>query len=261
MMPARRLAPLCASLCFAAACASVHSGNLATPADGATAAGDPHRTRLGLVVSGKELDELGSAYFGVVDFVFENRTEGWIRIKTVTLDLGSEARNREVFLPWGTDLVRWYEAATQKLAIAGHNRQLFLSTLALAGAVAGGVSGSNTGVLAGTTVALGATTVMAVDDIGATKRAAENAPIYPESHLLAGGFAIPPGLFTRRWVLLNTKDHARLGYLSALVVRYETEAGVSERVRLVFRNGVCGSPWQREVCAKTMGGAGRRTSW
>jgi hypothetical protein len=253
MPPPRLLAGVVALAC--AACASVHPGNLAVPVGASADPSDPFRlTRLGLVVSGEELTDFSSQYFGAVELTFENRTDRWVRIQRVALDFGGKARNDLVYLPWGNDLLRWHEAASQKLAIDSYNRQVFLGTLALVGAVtevAGAVARSPGAVRAGAAVSLGATTALAADEVVSGARAVERGPLAPEDHLFAGGFAVPPGLFTKRWVLLNTTDHQRVGFIRTMDIEYQSEAGINERVRLLFRQPYCTSEWQKDVCRRS----------
>jgi hypothetical protein len=79
----------------------------------------------------------------------------------------------------------------------------------------------------------------------------------PSTHLLALPFSVPPGLFTKRWLLLNTRG-ARTPCIRQVLLDYDVQrgglasgaaqVGSRERVLLKFRYAGDRSSWQAPVC-------------
>jgi len=55
-------------------------------------------------------------------------------------------------------------------------------------------------------------------------------------------FAVPPGLFTKRWILLSTPDNSPSGCVDSMLLSYETSDRETGRVLLPFK--VLSSDWQ-----------------
>jgi hypothetical protein len=60
----------------------------------------------------------------------------------------------------------------------------------------------------------------------------------------------PPGLFTDKWVLLQTPNSAQIGCIHSLILDYETIEGGRERVLLPFRDRAEESEWQALECRR-----------
>lgn len=83
-------------------CASVSTGKVAKPlTPGARSDTSPS----GLVLRGEENRRLTNRYVLVIDFTFENRTAGWLRIEEAALDFGSREIDAALSYPAGTDLI------------------------------------------------------------------------------------------------------------------------------------------------------------
>ena len=242
-------------------CASIQSDYIARPFDsrGQLSSGDA--TPSGLIISGEELDAYASDLFGLVEVTFENTSTEWLRVEQLELDFGSEL-NPMVHLPEGADLEAWYAATLQRNSIRNTNYATALAALFLVGeavAVAGALSDEREVQVAGTALALGAASVAVIDEhVERVQRPGRVRPI-TQNHLLAAPFAVPPGLFTKKWVLLNTRADAAC--VRSMVIHYELESRGRERVVLTFRRGNDGSDWQERVCYNEALGASPYSSW
>jgi hypothetical protein len=234
----------------ATACASVQSRYIATPLDAAGFRTGASTTASGLVVSGEELRPYSSRHFGLVEVTFENWTNEWVHIHRLALDFGGAEENEGVLLPVGADLEAWHQATVQRNDIRDTNAATALGALLALGvlvAVVGDAGGRRGVAAAGHAVTLGAATASVVRDHDARVERAESPRLLPESHLLAVPFAIPPGLFAKKWVLLNTRDVAT-PCITSMLIDYDVEAG-NERVLLPFRSPLDALEWQKSACA------------
>jgi len=159
----------------------------------------------GLRVTFERNDELSDANFDVVQMTFENQSSEWIRLKDITVDMGSEAKNKRVYVPGGRDLSAWAEATRQRKEIENHNDRVFLASFVGTSAIIGATSKSSTSQAVAFGVASTALTVDAIQTISKTGKRVGDVGMYPDTHLLAGEIAIPPGLFQKRWIVLNPK--------------------------------------------------------
>jgi hypothetical protein len=98
----------------------------------------------------------------------------------------------------------------------------------------------------GAVVAVGSLAALAGTQIDADIQRVQSP--YPSEHLLTAPFSIPPRLFTKRWIALNTKGTEGTACVRAMLVDYETDRGQRERVWLKFRRPGTRSDWQREFC-------------
>ncbi len=234
-----RCLPLSA-LCLAS-CATIESAHPARPISSDGLPLQTRETPSGLVVSGEELDELSSPYFGVLAFTFMNPTNDWVRIDNVALDFGSKPRNDSIVLPFGEEIASWELATSQRNAIRRANTSTLLSALMIGGAVTAAAGGRSTVGRIGGLVALGA-----VGGLWAQAIADKTTAVtFPPAHLFATPFSVPPGLFSKKWVLLNGPKTSDAGCISAVAVEYDTSKG-REKVKLHF--GRSGSSWQNAAC-------------
>ena len=241
---------------MAPACAGIPSQYYATPVDAEGRAISVLKTKSGLIVSGQELADYSSRNFGLVELTFENATSEWIRIRSLELDFGDEARNRDTFLPEGSDLDSWYLATTQRNDVRGTNSATALGALLALGevvAVVGAVSGDRKVAAAGAAVALGSATGLSVTALHDRDERAERVRMLPRSHLLALPFSVPPHLFAKKWLLLNTRDDST-PCVNSLLIDYDLETREHERVSLTFRQPLDASEWQRDACAPPFNG-------
>jgi hypothetical protein len=232
-------------LSLASGCASVHVGREARllssepPADPASARWSIGRID-GLRVSSEWDSELSGEFFRLLEVTFENRFGSWEELTDIQVSLGSPEMDAKVLLVGGDRLSAWSEGATRLAAIERQNRDWILGGIAAVGAVA--AAGSNDPGLkaAAGSVALGALTVGAVQDIRQNKRDTERSqlgradlPLFPETHLLgAPKLTVAPGLFVRRWILFYSHDLAALNSIGRVILSYSNAQGRRLQVEL-----------------------------
>jgi hypothetical protein len=211
-----------------AGCATIEDAHPARPISPDGRLSKNRATASGLVVSGEELEELSSPYFGVLAFTFENPTSEWVRIENVILDFGSQARNDSIVLPWGEEISSWEQATSQRNAIRHANTTTLLSVL-MVGGMAARAGGRSTGAVGGLV------SIAAVSGFWAKSLADKTSAVtFPPAHLFATPFSVPPGLFSKKWVLLNGPRSPEVGCIQSVVLEYDTSRG-RERVHLQFR--------------------------
>lgn len=242
---------------FAGGCATVATGKYgsALDAQGHVLAGGT--TPLGLRVSSQEVREQSSANFGLVAITFENPTAHWVRLRSMLVRFATAAQNQAVLIPWGEDIATWQRAAGLREEIRRTNTRLVLAGVALGAGAVAGFARSDAVALTGGAIAAGALTALAVDDAEEGLSRLQRPAPFPETHVMAVPFAVPPGLFSRRWLLLNAPDSAGVGCITALLLEYETDAGERERVWLRFRSMENRSEWQARTCRRLAREQGR----
>ena len=215
------------------------------------------KTELGLIVSAQDDGVFESNYFGVINFSFVNTSQEWIYIKNIRIDFGDDAKNDNIKIISGNDIVTWRDSTMLRNNIDEHNMNLFLGTLAVTGAVLS-VSGNKNVKTAGQAMLLGAEGSLTVKALSDSYDKIQFSTIFPQSHLLNSDFAIPPGLFVRKWVVLNTKNHDKTGPITSLDIEYLTENNKKEKVRIFlgervrqWTNTEAGLPhWQNDIFLK-----------
>lgn len=233
-----------ASLIFFGACASIHSGNFATPVGSEQLKSVRNISSLGLVISGQEVLELASKYITAIDLTFENTTPQWMRIDKIEVSFGGSELDKKIFFLIGNDLFAWSEAAKQQQAIRDHNTDLFLgSVLALGAGMAIGENGGDTRAV-GASLAATSGSVLAASSIGRELQGLELAKVVPSNHLFSTPFIIPPGLHTKKFLVLYTEKPLDIGYVANVLLRYTTATNKSEQVKLSFRWDRALSSWQ-----------------
>jgi hypothetical protein len=226
--------------CPACAFATVESGPYGVPVD---AANRPQTTPAPppLLISASEASSYSTAYLGLVEVTFENRTSVWKQVERVTLDFGSAAKNQSISIASGDDIDAWERAITIRNA-------LLPTAPPLMGIEAvGGVDKLGAWIgrrrPAAAPPATGAAAAAAPAPEAST---VATPPSYPEQHLLTTPFRIPPGLFAKRWILLSTSDNSSGGCIDSMILSYETSDHATGRVRLPFK--VNGTDWQAQAC-------------
>jgi len=237
---------------FVAGCATIHNAEPAYPIDEQGHVSESQVTRSGLRVSGEELASLSSPNFGVLELTFENSAADWRRIKRVRLDFAGPTNNQFVRIPWGDDIRAWYEATLQRNQIDERNRSVALGVVAIAGMIVATSSSSQPAKVLGGLAAVSSVAAMQAERTSVATNSVERVAMFPDSHLLAGPFAVPPNLFAKKWVLLNTKDGNNVPCIDRLVLTYEFEDLPFERVFLRYKSK---SEWQARACFKVSKGS------
>jgi hypothetical protein len=237
-------------------CATVNSGDYGVALDdsGHPRSSAPSNERL--QISAGERGSLSSPYFGVVEVTFENNTPAWIQIDHIDLDFGTPDKNKSVLIPWGEDIDIWEQATLQRNAIRRANTETVLGLVAIAGSVASAAGGHHAAGGIGGTVAVGALAGLYAQERADAVEATRDPSRFPPTHLLTLPLRVPPGLFTKRWLLLYTAAQPLGGCVDSFILSYETAEHEHGRVLLKFKGSYNyssadgdGSEWQSRACA------------
>ncbi|HSS38202.1 MAG TPA: hypothetical protein VLT58_05485 [Polyangia bacterium] len=254
LSPSRYL--LAVLVAVAEGCATIQSGPVGVPLDAANHP-LPEAAPAPLRVSAAEIEGASSPYFGLIEVTFENDSPAWQQIDRIDLDFGNADRNRSVQIPWGDDLDTWYEAVSTRNAIRAENAQMVLHTLAIVGALGRATQARHGHGAAASAAEVGG--VLSVAALGALyvneqkqdAEAASGGPRFGAGHLLSTPIRVPPGLFTKRWILLYTAARPLGGCIDRMVLGYHLSDRREARVLLQYK--AAGSEWQRASCGEAPG--------
>lgn len=208
-----------------------------------------YETDAGLLITGKMNRNLSSEFFGMIDFNFKNNTDQWIVIDKIIVNFGDTKINKNVTFVSGAQLKHYFasieEILKRKRERARKNKQM---TAAVMSGLAVGLSGSgnNYNNLA-TSMAIGAATSLSISQFNNSSKKLDTKNIFPDGHLLHSEFIIPPGLNTKKWLLVNSKNHKETGYIDTIYLIYKTKKGKKEKIQLSFRSGGGIKTWQSKV--------------
>jgi hypothetical protein len=195
------------------------------------------------MISGIEDPVYSSANFGFLVLTFQNDTDDWVRIDRVNLQFGGAAKDATITIPAGDQLQSWAEAALQLSAIRNANAALILGALAVAGSTVALSANNHATRAAGAALSAAAETGLAAGEVAAATEA------FPSAHLLSVPFMIPPHLFSRRWIVLQTPTSPGTPCVDAMLVSYETARAEHEQVWVRFFGGTR-SEWQLHACPR-----------
>ena len=235
---------------LASGCATIDNGNYGVPVDAAnrpqaSAAPPP------LLVSAGEAPSYSSRYLGLVEVTFENRTSVWKQVDRVALSFGSATKSRNIAIASGEEIEAWERAITIGRAIALTNAGTGIEAL---GRVPVDRLGAWVDQRHPAAAAAGTTDAGAPAGVGSG--AVPTPPSYPDQHLLTTPFRIPPGLFTKRWILLSTSDDPLGGCIDSMVLSYETSDHTTGRMILSFK--IRGTGWQPAACPAPLASTDRQ---
>src|SRR5688572_22677081 len=166
-------------------CASIQNDAIAIPVNDQGKLLPGRAAPSGLVISGGELVDYSSDYFGLLELTFENKSSHWLRVRRMHLDFGSPAKNKAVSLPWGGDIDSWYSATVRRNDIRDTNRVTALAALLALGETAlvvGSASEQRTAAATGGLLSLGAGTALVIEAQDARVQRAERVPLFPSNH-------------------------------------------------------------------------------
>lgn len=233
----RGTATLAALACLAG-CGTVSDATYGVPVDAANRP-QPVAAPPPLLVSAGEAATYSTAYMGLVEVTFENRTSAWKQVDHVAVDFGSPAKNQSVTIAAADDVDVWERAITMRTALQPIGATTAIEALGIHPV---DKLGFWIGAYHPAAEAAGAAGAPADAQAGAVPPK----PSYPDQYLLTTPFRIPPGLFTKRWILLSTSDNPPGGCVSSMILSYETSDHATGRVLLPFK--VFGSDWQGPGC-------------
>jgi hypothetical protein len=191
----------------------------------------------GLVISGALDSDKTSNYFGAFDLVFENKSDRWMVLRDIRISFLTPEQSQNVSIPVGAQYAAWAQGM-QNLADYNAKKGALLGGL-LAGAVIMGSSNNSDA------KALGALT-MGLSVAAAASKTNYNEIFVglPPFHLLNGDIVIPPGMFMKRWLLLNSTNHEATGYISTIIFDFKDQDGNAQKYYLQFRDPESTSGWQ-----------------
>jgi hypothetical protein len=226
-------------------CASIQDGQLATVLDEKLRPIAGHSSECGLVVSGREVTDYSSPQIGMVALTFENQSQEWIHLESMSIDFGDATKNQAVQFPWGTDLESWKFAVEHRNAIKQHNQDMALFAIFAVGDALSTFSSKGSAV----SVAGGMVSTLAmVPSFVNALQPPETRVFFPRGHLLSEPVSVPPGLFAKKWVVMHVPDSPNIGCIDRMVLSYRVKEHGSERVLLIFKLKGSISEWQRLTC-------------
>ncbi len=205
-----------------------------------------------LRISAGEIAGASSPYFGLVEVTFENDSPAWVQIDRVDLDFGSPDKNRSVQIPWGQDLQVWGDAVRVRNEVDAQNTATVLGVLAIVGAVGGAASrrhgsgAASAGAAIGGALSIASLGALYASDRAQAAEAASTGPMFEGTHLLSMPIRVPPGLFTKRWILFYTAARPLGGCIDRVVLGYQLADHRQARVLLHYKASM--SAWQRGSC-------------
>ena len=241
---------------FLSGCANIHSGNHAVQVDREnpqtdethikpTGSEEPtskldggqkaKKSKSDLIISGEINKALSSRYFAFFNFTFENNSSEWIRIEDIEVDFGNQRINENISFTYGKDLAVWLKSTQKRNEIKDYNRKVTMGAIAGLGAGMSAVSNDENLQNLGLMTAVAGATALSAHKFNKLKPKVQNADIFPENHLFAKDFIVPPGLFEKKWIVVNSKEHEKIGRLTTLTLEYTTKKNETEKVKLQFR--------------------------
>ena len=217
---------------FIVSCASIHSGRygLAVREDGSIARSGKVPTEGGFVISGDLDGAFTSDFYKFMVFTFENRSGSIATIKDVTPIFQGDDFNSSVKITSGNELKNWYDAQIAEKERKEKSRTTVSGVAAMAGGLLAVFTDDTWGAI-GEGLLVGGVVSLTVDELYKEKRSIERGKVFPDSHLMAGEFQVPAGLYKRKWILFNV-DGGNLP--TDVILEYEVE-DKTERVMVPLK--------------------------
>jgi|GEM_PF-6600212 len=238
---------------FLASCASISYQHVGVPVkdgrpDSLFARGDESRSSP-LKITMEMDEDLSSEYFGFFFFTLENKSDHWLVLKDIRYHFPLPAQDSNTQSISGAPFAQWYESMAKSLEIRGYKRDLALVGIAGVGYGLAALSKNKTAQIAGAAVGTAALATSVHDAVETNLDALQNPSLMDNQSLLADSILVPPGLFVKRWLLLNSTHHKVCGYISDLHLAYSSTDGGRDTVQFHFRDFEKGldSPWQKQL--------------
>ena len=158
--------------------------------------------------------EYASTYFGSFRFVFENQKDEWLEIQNIRLSFHDDSAKKYISVLGQNRLEQWGRAVRLQTNLNESSVKEIQSALLSAGSSISGMVGDIS-----ETVGL---------DTG------EKETSYPDNHLYAERFVLPPGFAVEKWVLLQSSNHENLPYVTELDLSFEINHK-KHTANLIFR--------------------------
>jgi hypothetical protein len=159
--------------------------------------------------------EFASKYFGSFRFVFENERDEWLKIENIRLSFPNDSAQKYIKVLDQLKLEQWGKAVRLQKNINESTVKELQSALISAGSSISGMVGDIS-----ESVGL---------DADGKKRT------FPENHLYAEDFVLPPGFTVEKWVLLQSSHHEKIPYITNLDLDLEIDKK-TQRAEIQFRN-------------------------
>ncbi|HTU61500.1 MAG TPA: hypothetical protein VMF89_23755, partial [Polyangiales bacterium] len=190
----------------------------------------------GLRISGTQVNVMSSEHFGMAVVTFENLGSRWRRVSNVRISLSPRTLNERVIVPAGLELEAWVDATLTRNYLFMRETALALSTLGFGDWIRRVTRDRRT-----PEQQSGLPTITALQAQGSPART------YLPDHLLEAPVTVPPALFAKRWIVLNTPPD--LGVcIRGIVLDFDVDSGEHEQVWVPF--DIEGSAWQAQTCPK-----------
>jgi hypothetical protein len=227
---------------FFVGCATVGNEHVGVPV---TKPGEEGKESLKF--SASLIEDLSSEYFGYLDFTIENNSEKWIVVKVTGVKFDSLASSENIRFPNSEEYLNWQAAMKQTIQISEYNKSIAMGVVAGAGLGLAALSDNNAVRGLGAAAAIGSAGYMAGHGINQIRDSLQMAKSIQANNLLVDSALVLPGLFTKKWLLVNTMNHDKIGYLTEMTLTY-TESGKEKAVKIRFREifTVKMSKWQSE---------------
>ena len=207
-------------------------------------------TKSGLRITASENWNWGTPYFGRIDFKFENNTQEWIRITGVRVRFKDAVKNENIIFTSGRDLALWGEIVQDLATKREREKQEFLGAVAAIGVGTTLFADDFRLKAFGTVATIGALESLSIMEFNKSYININMSEIFPRGHLFAKDFVVPPGLTVSRYLVLNTRNHKKIGYIDRLFLQLQIDNNKPEEVELTFRSTpqyTKPSQWQREL--------------
>jgi hypothetical protein len=192
-----KLVTLILSIIFLTGCASYQEGNSAYVIKG----NHPKNTPITAYID----YDFSTEYYTLLQFSFGNYNPDWQRIERATLDFNNKDLNKKAKFVIGADLTAWAESIKHKRAVDQHNRAVLLGSLAIAGAAVTATGKNSSTQLTGAAIYASSLGAMGFNTFMDSKSDLNRSKLVPPGHLYQS-FAIPAGLVTKKWDLLEMKQ-------------------------------------------------------
>jgi hypothetical protein len=203
-----------------------------------------------VVVSGEINADLSSEYFGYFDITLENKSDRWLTLSKIKVSF-PDSQSANIRFVTGNDFVQWRDVMAKSIALDEANKKTAMAVVGALGYGLATLSGNRGLQTVGAAAAAGAAGAYAAQGFGNWQDSLERAKMFPENHLMGDTVRLLPGLYADRWLLLNSRNHAKMGYVTQVFIEIETTEGEKGRYTLEFRSkSGDASGWQASLKPK-----------
>ena len=181
-------------------------------------------------IEGELVNSYCTEYFGLASVRFINTTDEWIILNDLAVDFGQPEVNNKVRIVSGIALSQWYESIGKKVS---EDRAKLSFALGAVGFVIGKTLHKNN--FADKSLMLGALGALTINEVNKNRAGLDVKNDFPKEHLLYGDIIVPPGLYTERWILFNTKNDKTLPYITNVNIKAVTNTGAKLEKNIELR--------------------------